>query len=609
MTTTANAVQSATQIRTGEIPVESKPGTSIPHGAASLESILCTEELRLRPFRPPDYETENRALAALASALAESRSNILQTLADTILDVTQCDSSGLSLLTKDDGGKRFYWPAIAGMWKPHIGGGTPRDFGPCGDVLDQNRTLLFKHFEHRYPYFKPITPLVEECLLVPFYVDGRAVGTIWAIMHSDRHKFDLEDQRLMSTLGQFASLAYQTLVHIDNLKLQISAREKAEAEVRELASGLEAKVRCLIDSNIIGIFIWNLDGRIIDANEAFLRIVGYSRDDLTSGQLRWMGLTPAEWRAADDRRVAELKATGTTQPYEKEYFHKSGSRVPVLVGGVSFEGRSDEGVAFVLDLTDRKRAEWEARESERRYHEAQMELAHANRVATLGQLSASIAHEINQPVAAAVNNASAALCWLDKEPPDLEHARQALNRIFKNGNRAGEVIGRMRAFLKKAPLHKEDVDINEAILEVIALTRGEITKNGISVQTQFAEDLPFISGDRVQLQQVILNLIINAVEALSSVGEGLRELIISTGETESNGVLVAIRDSGPALTPASLERVFDAFYTTKPDGLGMGLSICRSIIEAHGGQLWASVNVPRGAVFQFTVPVHPNRES
>jgi PAS domain S-box-containing protein len=408
-------------------------------------------------------------------------------------------------------------------------------------------------------------------------------------------------------MSRFASAAYQAVESIEFLKLEITAREKAEAKLRELADGLEAKIRRLVDSNIIGIFIWNLDGRIVDANEAFLRIVGYGRDDLTSGQLRWMGLTPAEWREVDDRRVAELKATGTTHPYEKEYFHKSGSRVPVLVGAVSFEGKSDEGVAFVLDLTDRKRAEWEARESERRYHEAQMELAHANRVATLGQLSASIAHEINQPVAAAVNNASAALRWLGKEPPDLEQARQALNRIFKNGNRASEVIGRMRALLKKAPLQEEDVDINDAILEVIALTRGEVTKNSISVRTQYAEGLPLIRGDRVQLQQVILNLIINAVEALSSVGEGPRELIISTGETESNGVLVAIRDSGPALTPASLECVFNAFYTTKPGGLGMGLSICRSIIEAHGGQLWASVNVPRGAVFQFTVPVHPNQ--
>jgi PAS domain S-box-containing protein len=581
------------------------PEASIPHGAASLESILCTEELRRRAWRPPDHEKETSALVTLVSTLADSPHTILQTLADKILEVLHADSAGLSLLTKDQ--KRFYWAAIAGAWQPHIGGGTPRDFGPCGDVLDHNIPMLFTHWERRYPYLSSAMPLADEGLLAPFYVKGKAVGTIWAIAHTTRRKFDAEDLRLLESMSRFASAAYQAVESIEFLKLEITAREKAEAKLRELADGLEAKIRRLVDSNIIGIFIWNLDGRIVDANEAFLRIVGYGRDDLTSGQLRWMGLTPAEWREVDDRRVAELKATGTTHPYEKEYFHKSGSRVPVLVGAVSFEGKSDEGVAFVLDLTDRKRAEWEARESERRYHEAQMELAHANRVATLGQLSASIAHEINQPVAAAVNNASAALRWLGKEPPDLEQARQALNRIFKNGNRASEVIGRMRALLKKAPLQEEDVDINDAILEVIALTRGEVTKNSISVRTQYAEGLPLIRGDRVQLQQVILNLIINAVEALSSVGEGPRELIISTGETESNGVLVAIRDSGPALTPASLECVFNAFYTTKPGGLGMGLSICRSIIEAHGGQLWASVNVPRGAVFQFTVPVHPNQ--
>ena len=204
----------------------------------------------------------------LASALADSQSNILQILADTILDVTQCDSSGLSLLTKDDG-KRFYWPAIAGMWKPHIGGGTPRDFGPCGDVLDQNRTLLFQHFERRYPYLLPVNPPAEECLLVPFYVGGRAVGTIWAIMHSDRRKFDAEDHRIMSTLGQFAALAYQTLASLEDLRLQIATREKAEAALRDLAGGLETKVRRLIDSNIIGIFIWGPDARITDANDTF----------------------------------------------------------------------------------------------------------------------------------------------------------------------------------------------------------------------------------------------------------------------------------------------------------------------------------------------------
>src|SRR5499425_1240765 len=254
-------------IAKNDLPLEA----SIPHGAVSLESILCTEELRRRPWRPPDYEKENRALVTLAGALVESPFNILQTLAEIILDVTQCDSSGLSLLTKDDGGKRFYWPAIAGEWKRHIGGGTPRDFGPCGDVLDQNRTLLFRHFERRYPYLQPVIPAAEECLLVPFYVAGEAVGTIWAIMHSHGRKFDAEDDRVMASLGKFASSAYQALTHVEDLKIQVSEREKAEAEVRELASGLEAKIRRLVEANVVGIIMWNLDGRITAANEAFLQ--------------------------------------------------------------------------------------------------------------------------------------------------------------------------------------------------------------------------------------------------------------------------------------------------------------------------------------------------
>jgi PAS domain S-box-containing protein len=477
---------------------------------------------------------------------------------------------------------------------------------PAEDVLDRNRTLLFQHFERRYPYLLPVIPVAEECLLVPFYVGGKAVGTIWAIMHSDRRKFDAEDERLMNTLGQFASLAYQALASIEDLKLQITAREKAEAAVREFASGLEVKIRRLIDANIIGIFVWNLDGRILEANEAFLRIVGYDRDDLTSGRLRWRELTPAEWRGADDRRVAELEATGKAQPYEKEYFRKNGSRVPVLVGAATFEGSSDEGVAFVVDLTDRKRADEAVRESERRYREVEIELAHANRVATMGQLSASIVHEVNQPIAAAIINAHSALRWLGARPPDLEEVRHALDRIVKDSNRASDVVGRIRDLIRKAPPRKDGLEINEAILEVIALTRGEVVKNGVSVQTRLAEGLPLIQGDRVQLQQVILNLIINAVEAMSGAGEGSRELLISTGKAESDGVLVAVRDSGPGLAAASLERLFEAFYTTKSGSLGMGLSICRSIIEAHRGRLWATANAPQGAVFQFTVPAHPD---
>jgi PAS domain S-box-containing protein len=220
----------------------------IPAGAVPLKSILYTEELRRRPSRPPDYEEENRALVKLVSALADSPSTIFQILAETILHITRCDSAGLSLLTTDGltpdiRGERFYWPAIAGLWNPHVGGGTPRNFGPCGDVLDHNRTLLFRHFERRYPYLLPVSPAAEECLLVPFYVGDKAVGTIWAIMHSTLRGFDAEDERVMGSLGKFASSAYQAQASIDELRFQIGEREKAEAALHKLADGLETQVR------------------------------------------------------------------------------------------------------------------------------------------------------------------------------------------------------------------------------------------------------------------------------------------------------------------------------------------------------------------------------
>ena len=194
-----------------------------------LEAVLCTEELSRRPARPPDYEKENRALVYLAQALADSPRTILQTLADTILEVFQADSAGISLLTKD--GLRFYWPAIAGVWKPHLGGGTPREFGPCGDVLDCNAPLLFKHFELRYTYFKEVTPPVEECLLVPLYIEGKAVGTIWAIAHDDRRKFDAEDRRQLVSLGRFASSACQVVAFSEALEQKEEVLRQNHAEL------------------------------------------------------------------------------------------------------------------------------------------------------------------------------------------------------------------------------------------------------------------------------------------------------------------------------------------------------------------------------------------
>jgi PAS domain S-box-containing protein len=375
----------------------------------------------------------------------------------------------------------------------------------------------------------------------------------------------------------------------------VAEREKAEAEVRELASGLEAKVRRLVDANIIGIVIGHLEGRIIEANDAFLRMVGYDREDLLSGRVSWREVTPDKWRSADEQAVAELAATGVCTPFEKEYIRKDGSRVPVLVGAALLEGSRDEGVAFALDLSELKRAEDEIKV-------LHAELAHINRVTAMGQLAASISHEVMQPISAGVTNAHAALRWLDRQPPDVEEARQTLDCIIKDGKRASDVIGQLRALIRKEQrARKGDVEIDKVILEIIALTRGELVKNAVSVQTQLAEGLPLIRGDRVQLQQVILNLILNAVQAMSDVTERTRELLISTQQEASGPVLVTVQDSGPGFSPESFDRLFDPFYTTKAEGMGIGLTICRSIVNAHGGRIWASRTAGLGATIQITL--------
>jgi signal transduction histidine kinase len=240
--------------------------------------------------------------------------------------------------------------------------------------------------------------------------------------------------------------------------------------------------------------------------------------------------------------------------------------------------------------------------------DAQIQLAHVNRVATIGQLTASIAHEVNQPISALVTNAHAALRMLSAAPPDLNQAREALDDIIKDGRRVSDVIQRIRALVKKAPAQTDLCEINEVIIETIAMARSEILRNGISLETQLARNLPPIRGDRVQLQQVIMNLVMNAVEAMSSVDEGPRELKIATDKDREDYVSATVSDSGPILQPESLNRFFEAFYSTKPTGMGIGLSICRSIIEAHEGRIWATANVPRGATLHIALPASGRNE-
>ncbi|MEH2563216.1 trifunctional serine/threonine-protein kinase/ATP-binding protein/sensor histidine kinase [Bradyrhizobium sp. AZCC 2289] len=425
------------------------------------------------------------------------------------------------------------------------------------------------------PYIRQFQ--ARSILCLPLIAQARLIGALYLENNLTTRVF------AAARIAVVKLLASQAAIALENARLY---RDLAERE---------AKIRRLVDANIIGIFISRRDGDIVEANDAFLKMVGYDREDLAAGRVRWTDLTPPQWLDSTAGALEQIDTTGAAQAYEKEYLRKDGSRVPVLIGAAAFDEARYEGVTFVLDLTERKRAEAAARE-------VQLQLARANRVATMGQLAASIAHEINQPIGAAITYAQAGLSWLRAKPPNLEEALQALNLIVESGVRAGEVIDRIRTLIKKAPPRNERLDINEAIRGVIELTRGEAVKNDVSVQTDLAHGLPVIEGDRVQLQQVILNLIMNAVESMSSVSDGTRELFITSRKAEPGGVLVGVRDSGPGLAPATLERLFDAFYTTKPSGLGLGLSICRSIIETHGGRLWATANVPRGAIFEFIVP-------
>ena len=901
-----------------------------------LESVLLTEELNRRSSRAPDYQAENRALVALAQALADSPHTILQRLAQTILEVLRVDSAGLSLLTEDE--KSFYWPAIAGMWQPHIGGGTPRDFGPCGDVLDRDAPMLFTHWERRYPYLLSAMPLAEEGLLVPFYVEGRAVGTIWAITHDERRKFDTEDLRLLESLGRFASAAYEAVASIDDLKFQIAEREKAETALRELTDGLETQVRVRTEEleqrnkqlaeararlaeeklylerseiylaeaqrrSHTGSFGWRpATGEIVWSEETY-RIAGYdpgikptidlvfqrihpedirfaqetldsavrdgadldfehrflmpdgsvkhvhvvahalrdakgnleyvgaaiditeqhqaraalekafteikkSEDQLriiidTIPTLAWctlpdgsaefinqrwldyMGLSAEEardwgWRVAiHDEDSTELvdtwrAAVATGEPFEAEarlrradgeyrwflfravplrdelgniiqwygtntdiedrkqaeeirtaqgrqagvradvsaalskpahsgeflrgsaeaivrhlgaafariwtlnkeksmlelqasagrYTHLDGphSRIPIgklkigLIaqekkpyltndvmndprvtdkawaqneGMVSFAGYPlvvQDRVVGVMAMFARQRLSAatldtlasvadsiaqgiERKRAEEELHKAQSELAHVTRVMTMGELAASIAHEVNQPLAAIVANGSACLRWLMGDSPDLGEARESAQRIIRDGKRASDVISRIRGLVRKTALEKTPLDINQAVREVINLTQSEAVGKGVALRTELASELPFVPGDRVQLQQVILNLVMNGIEAMNTVTDRPREMLIRSSHYESDKVLVAVQDSGIGIDSQNLEKIFDTFYTTKSQGMGMGLAISRSIVENHGGRLWATANEGRGATFQFTLATGGERLS
>ena len=371
----------------------------------------------------------------------------------------------------------------------------------------------------------------------------------------------------------------------------VTSAKEAERELRER----EVKIRRLVDANIVGVLISDLEGRVTDANDAFLDMLRYTRDDLTCGRLCWTELTPPEWQPASERAVAQLKANGTCELFEKEYFRSDGSRVPVLVAAAAIEGTRTENVAFALDLTERKLAEAERE----RLRQLQVDMAYMSRVITVGQLGVSLAHEIKQPIGAAVTNAEACVRLLDRDEPDLSDAREAALEMVRDAKRAGDIVDRVRLLYQKGSSELALVDVNEVIGEMVIMLQNEANRHSVSMHAYLAEGLPTVMADRVQLQQALMNLMLNGIEAMNDTSG---QLSVQSNTTEDGQLLISVSDCGIGLPAKQVERIFEAFFTTKRHGTGMGLSISRTIIESFGGRLWATPNAERGATFHFTLP-------
>jgi signal transduction histidine kinase/ActR/RegA family two-component response regulator len=470
-------------------------GQTVAPIVPALESVLCTEELNRRPSRPPDYERENRALVALAQALADSPRTILQTLADTILKIFECDSGGVSLVTKD--GKRFYWPAIAGVWKPYIGEGTPRDFGPCGDVLDRDCPLLFSHFERRYTYFEPVMPPAEECLLVPFYVEGKAVGTIWAISHDDRpgaRRFDREDLRVLVSLGTFASAAYQAVEQLDTLRKQAHERHEAQQALREM-------------------------------NEALL---------------------------VSSVRQHEL----AEQARQAEDALREGDR------------RKDEFLAM-------------------------------------------LAHELRNPLAP-IRTAAQVLRLKGPAEPELELAQNVIDRQVQQLTRlVDDLLDLSRVSRGKIDLQLEPVALADVVARAVEISRPLIDARKHHLEVSLPEEAVQVEGDPARLAQVVSNLLNNAAKYTEEGGRvWLTVELANELPQRPREVLLRVRDTGVGVAADMLPNIFQMFTQVRGSvsrsegGLGIGLSLVRSLVELHHGSVTAlSDGLGRGSEFIVRLPL------
>jgi len=379
----------------------------------------------------------------------------------------------------------------------------------------------------------------------------------------------------------------------------IASEDITDRYLDELES---SRLAAIVSSSDDAIITKTLDGTVTSWNAGATSIFGYEASEMIGQSIT--RIVPPDLHEEERQILARLARGERLQHYETVRIARDGRRVDISLTVSPLIGRSGKVVGaskIARDVTATKRAEAELQQ-------AQIELARVARLTTLGELTAAIAHEVNQPLTGLVSSGNACLRWLDGEAPDLEAARRSIERMIRDGSRAGEVISRIRAMIRKSKPQRDSLNINDAIMEVLALLRTEIHRNCISPYTELSTDLSLVWGDRVQLQQVILNLVMNAIEAMSGISQTQRRLSVSSVKDGPNGVLVSVRDSGPGFDERALDRLFEAFYTTKANGMGIGLTVSRTIIQAHGGRLWAMPNAPQGAIFQFTLPTDSEHE-
>jgi PAS domain S-box-containing protein len=539
-----------------------------PGGATPpVESILCTEELQRRPSRPHDYQKENAALTALVQALADTPQTILQTLADTLLDVCGAGSAGVSLLTTEDGGRRFYWPAIAGSWKPHIGGGTPRDFGPCGDVLDRNRTLLFTHVERRYTYFQPVQPPVEEALLVPFYVAGKAVGTIWAVAHDPGRKFDAEDERMMNSLGKFASTAYQVVFALDALRTQEDERKKAAHTYNLLAA--------IVDSSEDAIVSKDLNGVITSWNRGAEHLFGYAAEEAIGRNI--MLIIPADRKEEETGILKRIRQGERIDHFETLRLKKDGTLIDLslTISPVKDDAGHIVGASKVgRDISERKRAE----------QAEQLRKLSSNLLRTQDEERRRIARELHDSAGQMIAVLSMNLAGLSQHASDNPTLVKALDETQNLLQELNKEI-RTTSYLLHPPL----LDHNGLRHAINWYIEGLSQRSALKINLDVAENFGRLHED---LELTIFRIV---QEALTNIHRhsGSRTATIRLSR-DAERVMLDIQDYGKGISPEKLAGI-------KAQRTGVGIAGMRERVRHLQGEMNIQSNA-NGALISVILP-------